>query len=218
MNDEHERQDEQDEAGDLDEAMDLDTLMREAPLENLLLLISLGKGSEAAVRPWRAFRAPRVPNPTWRDAEPLVRMIREWTDRGQFSRNEAHYMVARIVELLIDTRTAEDPDFVRDEARRAQILEEYGIAHQGDWDRTEQPVEYRRLFELWGARMMRTSADWLDELGEREMARLMRVDPEEYVKRQEEGWSAFYGIELTKGTVWDSPSVGRPVIDDRRIQ
>lgn len=203
MNDGHEARDTQDEAGDNDDVSDLDTLMREAPLESLLLLISLGKGSHAAVRPWRAFRAPRVPNPTWRDAEPLVRMIREWTDRGQFSRNEAHYMVARIVELLIDTRTAEDPAFVEDEARRAQILEEYGIAQQNDWDRTEQPVEYRLLFELWGARMMRASADWLDELGEREMARLMRVDPEEYAKRQEAGWSAFYGIELTKGTVWD---------------
>jgi len=202
-------------ANDADDEFDEDEdLMREASPDILMELMTLMKGRAVVVRPWHAFRDPRVPSPTWRDAEPLIRLIRENADADRLSRDEAHYMIAKIVERLVVTRAREDPAFVRDEARRAQILQDFYLEDERGWDSFQQTPEYQRLAELWGARMLRASAEWLDELGEHEMARLIRVDMDEYEKRHAEGWSTFFGIPLSEAQSWNDPTVERAKVND----
>ncbi len=192
--------------------------LRAADPEHLIFLLSLRKGRIQAKPVWNAARDPRVVNATWRDAEPVVRMVQRRADAGMFTRDERHYMIANIVERLVETRARENPRFVKREERRAEIRAAHGVECDDDWDLARTPSEYQRLTEQWGASMMKTAAVWLQELGEREMARLMRVDPEEYANHQHAGWSAMFGIRISKDTGWEESSAARAAQRDQTIQ
>ncbi len=201
-----------------DDEDDNDDYLYSVDPELLIFLISRQRGRLEAKPLWNALRDPRVTDATWRDGEPIVRLIQRRADAGEFTRDERHYMIGNVVERLVETRARETPRFVKGEERRAEIRAAHGVACDDDWDLSQTPREYQRLTEQWGASMMKTAAVWLQELGEREMARLMRVDPEEYGNHQEAGWSTMFGIRISKDTGWEVSSAAKAAQRDRNIQ
>ena len=141
--------------------------------------------------------------PPWRDA---------WTRLGPDSTEEgrlAVYQAVRqadsvpeaasfwLVSHLIDNIAARDADDAlgRYESRLRSIEEAYGFEEGGVWPSGAAPAGYGELREKYHQAWDDLFARKLEELGEHEMARLLREDHERFEQLTKEGRQYFHGRE-----------------------
>lgn len=187
---------------------------RGSPDDVFLMLINT-KGMLEAKLAWNAYRDSRGPDATLHDVEPLAREIQRAADDGTFTRDERHYLIGNLAERKAPLRAREQPEFVWLEERLARFCADRVIDPDDDWDFILAPKEYRELRSALEAKLMSIEAEWLDSIGESEMARLLVDDVDEYVRRQERGWSALFGITRSE---WEAVQEEKREERERRME
>lgn len=172
----------------------LSSIIERGSPDDVFLMLINAKGMLEAKLAWNAYRDSRGPDATLHDVEPLARKIQRAADNGTFTRDERHYLIGNLAERKAPLRARELPEFVWLEERLARLCANHVIDPDDDWDFILAPKEYRELCRAREAKLMSIEAEWLESLGETEMARLLVDDANEYLRRQERGWTALFGV------------------------
>lgn len=156
-------------------------------MDELLSWLVEVRGTPQALDVWREIREPMWDGMSWRDVEPVMRMIQALSDAGIFSHEQRFFLLASIGDAVLPTRAREDPRFEEVERAMEALRTAHGLTDEEDWMLAESPAEYQALSDEWDRISDAQLAVWYASLGEREMAWLLLHNASEYYARVEEG-------------------------------
>lgn len=160
----------------------------------LLTLLAELRGSPEARDVWRLLTDPFWSAGSWRDVDPLLRMIQAMGDAGLFTDEERFFLIGNLGDAVVPSRASEDPRFPEVEREMQRVRDEHGLTEDEDWLLPEAPEGYRALNDEWGRIADREMARWFRELGEQEMAWLLLNDRGEFEARWDAGRRELLGI------------------------
>ncbi len=165
-------------------------------MDELLSLLIEVRGTPEALGVWREIREPMEHGMSWRDVEPVMRMIQALSDAGLFSGDERFFLLASVGESVLPTRAREDPRFEEVERAMDAVRAAHGLTDEEEWFLDESPAEYQALAGEWDRIADTQMAAWFASLGEREMAWLVLHNTLEFEARYEEGRVELRGEDL----------------------
>ncbi len=145
------------------------------------------RGTPDALDVWRVLKEPYWTGSSWREVDPIMRMIQAMGDAGLFSRAERFFLLGSLGDAVVPSRASEDPRFPEVEQAMERVRLEHGLGEDEEWLLHEAPDEYRALNDEWCRIADREMSKWFAELGEREMARTMAGDRSLFELRWDEG-------------------------------
>lgn len=148
--------------------------------DELLSLLVEMRGTSKALDVWRAIRDPMWNGMSWREVEPVMRMIQALGDAGVFSDEERFFLLASIGDAVLPTRAREDPRFDEVERAMEDVRTAHGLTDDEEWLLDESPAEYQALAQEWDRIADTQMAAWFASLGEREMAWLRLHNASEF--------------------------------------
>jgi hypothetical protein len=170
---------------------------RQAPppfdANELLALLAEVRGTPQALDVWHALTEPLWNGGTWRDADPLLRMIQAMGDAGIFSPDERLFLFSSVGDAVMPSRASEDPRFAEVNRAMERLKREHGLGADEAWLLDEAPEEYRALNTEWCRIADEQLAAWWLSLGEREMAWLQVHDEGEWYARHAAGREELMG-------------------------
>ncbi len=159
----------------------------------LLALLAELRGTPEAIDVCHALTEPLWNDASWRDADPLLRMIQAMGDAGIFSPDERLFLFSTVGDAVMPSRASEDPRFTEVDLAMERVKREHGLDDDEDWLLHEAPEEYRMLNAEWCRIADEQLAAWWLSLGEREMAWLQVHDENEWNARHEAGREELLG-------------------------
>jgi hypothetical protein len=161
----------------------------------LLSILAEVRGTAEAQPVWRELADQFWNGASWRDVDPVMRMIQAMGDAGLFSEAERFFLLGNLSDAVVPSRASEDPRFSEVEEEIERVRSEHGLSEDEDWYLHEASQEYRELNEEWRAIADREMARWYESLGEWEMARLIVRDRVEFESRWDEGRRELFGVD-----------------------
>ncbi|MCC6930763.1 MAG: hypothetical protein IT359_17365 [Gemmatimonadaceae bacterium] len=161
----------------------------------VLNLLAEYRGTPEAQHLLHIIAEPFWSNGSWRELDPLLRMIQAMADAGLFSAEERFFLVGHLSDAVVPSRAREDPRFPEVEREMQQVREEHDLAEGEDWYLPEAPEAYRRLNDEWCRITDQEMAKWFRELGEYEIAWLLVGNQEEFEARWDVGRRELFGID-----------------------
>lgn len=162
----------------------------------LLSVLAEVRGTAEAQPVWRELADQFWHGASWRDVDPIMRMMQAMGDAGLFSEAERFFLLGNLGDAVVPSRASEDPRFAEVEEEIEQVRREHGLSDDEDWYLHEAPQEYRELNEEWSAIADREMARWFESLEEWELARLIVRDRVEFESRWDEGRRELFGEEV----------------------
>ena len=159
----------------------------------LLSLLAEVRGTPDALDVWRVLKAPYESGSSWREVDPIMRMIQAMGDAGVFSRADRFFLLGSLSDAVVPSRASEDPRFHEVEQEMELVRCTHGLTEDDDWYLDEAPPEYRELNDEWCEIADREMARWFESLGEWEMARLLVRDRSAFEARWGEGRRELFG-------------------------
>lgn len=116
----------------------------------------------------------------WRMAEQIIRVVQRRGEEGLINALERSALIGHFVDSAAEARARESPRLREVERQMDRLEQECTGSTEGLLELSEAPPAYRAWEAEWRDLVARAPADWLAELGESDLARLAREQPEAF--------------------------------------
>ncbi len=123
----------------------------------------------------------------WPHVESLIRQVQTMSDAGQLSAGERFFLVAQFTDAAASSRATVNARFVELDQEIEDFERAHGLTEGEFWYTYEAPAGHIALNAEWDAISKAERIRWLEELGEPEIARLLRDDEDAFDARCSEG-------------------------------